>query len=111
MNRVLRAVTIAAIVVSFALPATAHAYGAVGTTPVAASPTAPVELVLAYVDPGAAGFVIVTVLGFFAAIGYTARAYLSRMKQIDLPKQASRAGRRSARPVGRLTHRGAVNRC
>ena len=82
MNRILRAATITAIVVSFALPSTAHAYGTVGSTPVAASLTAPVKLVLAYVDPGAAGFVIVTVLGFFAAIGYTARAYLSRAKQM-----------------------------
>ena len=36
------------------------------------------------------GFVIVTVLGFFAAIGYTARAYLS-LKQI-LPKRVTCAG-------------------
>ena len=82
MNRILRAATILAIVVSFALPATTHAYGAVGTTPVAASPTAPVELVLAYVDPGVTGFFVVTVLGFLAAIGYTARAYLNRVKQM-----------------------------
>ena len=82
MNKILRAATIAAIVVSFALPATAHAYGAVETMPSSANPTGHVDLVLAYVDPGAAGFVIVTVLGFFAAIGYTARAYLSRMKQM-----------------------------
>ena len=82
MNRILRAITIAAIAVSFALPATAHAYHAVGPMPDIENPPATVELILAYVDPGAAGFVIVTVLGFFAAIGYTARAYLSRAKQM-----------------------------
>ena len=36
--------------------------------PGAAVPAAPVEVILAYVDPGAAGFIIVSVLGFFAAI-------------------------------------------
>ena len=34
----------------------------------------------AYVDPGSAGFVITTVLGFFAAVGYLARAYVHRLK-------------------------------
>ena len=37
------------------------------------------DILMAYVDPGAAGFVIVTVLGFVSAIGYTARAYLGRL--------------------------------
>ena len=40
-----------------------------------------VDVLLAYVDPGAAGFVIVTVLGFISAIGYTARAYLGRLRR------------------------------
>ena len=31
------------------------------------------ELLLAYVDPGSAGFVIVSVLGFLSAVGYTLR--------------------------------------
>ena len=35
----------------------------------------------AYVDPGAAGFVITTVLGFLAAIGYTVRSHLYRLKR------------------------------
>ena len=39
------------------------------------------DVLLAYVDPGAAGFVIVTVLGFVSAIGYTARAYLGRLRR------------------------------
>ena len=82
MNRLLRAATIATIALGIVLPGAAQAYSGTGPILGAASPPGPVELTLAYVDPGAAGFVIVTVLGFFAAIGYTARAYLSRMKQI-----------------------------
>ena len=34
----------------------------------------------AYVDPGSAGFVITSVLGFLAAGGYIVRGYLSRLK-------------------------------
>ena len=37
---------------------------------------------MAYVDPGAAGFIIVTALGFISAIGYTARAYLGRLRRL-----------------------------
>ena len=44
-------------------------------------PSGGVDVLLAYVDPGAAGFVIVTVLGFISAIGYTARAYLGRLRR------------------------------
>ena len=84
MNRLLRAATIATIALGFVLPGAAQAYPVVGSAPGAVSPPGPAELALAYVDPGAAGFVIVTVLGFFAAIGYTARAYLSRIKQMLL---------------------------
>ena len=84
MNKVLRTVTIAMIALGFVLPGAAQAYsGTLGLRILGVlSPPGPVELTLAYVDPGAAGFVIVTVLGFFAAIGYTARAYLSRMKEM-----------------------------
>ncbi len=45
------------------------------------STTGRVELLLAYIDPGAAGFIIVSVLGFISAVGYTARSYLSRLKR------------------------------
>ena len=38
-------------------------------------------LLLAYVDPGSAGFIITTVLGVLAAGGYLARASLNRVKQ------------------------------
>lgn len=38
-------------------------------------------LLLAYVDPGSAGFIITTVLGVLAAGGYIVRSYLYRFKQ------------------------------
>lgn len=37
------------------------------------------ELLLAYVDPGSAGFVIVSVLGFLSAVGYTLRNAFGRL--------------------------------
>ena len=40
------------------------------------------EVVLAYVDPGSAGFIITVVLGFLAAFGYTARVWLQRLKRL-----------------------------
>ncbi len=40
-----------------------------------------VEVSLAYIDPGVAGFVIVAVLGFISSMGYLARSYLARVKQ------------------------------
>ena len=40
-----------------------------------------VILLLAYVDPGSAGFIVTTVLGVLAAGGYLARVYLNRLKQ------------------------------
>ena len=47
------------------------------------SPTE-VKVMVAYVDPGAAGFIIVSVLGFISAVGYTARAYIGRLKRMVL---------------------------
>ena len=38
-------------------------------------------LLLAYVDPGSAGFIVTTVLGVLAAGGYIARVYLNRLKR------------------------------
>lgn len=35
----------------------------------------------AYVDPGSAGFIIVSILSFLAAIGYVVRAFFSRLKE------------------------------
>ena len=37
------------------------------------------EFLLAYVDPGSAGFVIVSVLGFLSAVGYTLRNAFGRL--------------------------------
>ena len=39
------------------------------------------EILLAYIDPGAAGFIIVSVLGFISSIGYVARSYIGRVKR------------------------------
>lgn len=41
-----------------------------------------IEIVAAYIDPGSAGFIITTVLGFIAAVGYTIRLYFHRLKGI-----------------------------
>ena len=80
MNRLLCSVLFAAVIgLTFIFPEAAQAYDVAG---VVSGSAGRVDVLMAYVDPGAAGFVIVTVLGFFAAIGYTARAYLSRMKEM-----------------------------
>ena len=59
----------------------ALAHNGIGLAP--QSP-AEVEVMVAYVDPGAAGFIIVSVLGFISAVGYTARAYIGRLKRMVL---------------------------
>ena len=78
MSRTLPA-TLAAIAAALVQPDAVLAYdgGAV-----AHRSSAGVDILMAYVDPGAAGFVIVTVLGFISAIGYTARAYLGRLRRL-----------------------------
>lgn len=38
------------------------------------------DLLLAYVDPGSAGFIIVSVLGFLSAVGYTLRNAFGRLR-------------------------------
>lgn len=43
--------------------------------------TGDVEILHAYIDPGMAGFVIVTVLGFISSIGYWARSHIGRAKR------------------------------
>lgn len=35
----------------------------------------------AYVDPGSAGFIIVSILSFLAAIGYVVRTFFSRLRE------------------------------
>ena len=83
MSRLIPIALLAAVPsVGLVLPPTAEAAASVGPVSGSADAAPPIGVILAYVDPGAAGFVIVTVLGFFAAIGYTARAYLTRMKQV-----------------------------
>jgi len=44
--------------------------------------TGQVEVFRAYIDPGVAGFVIVTVLGFISSVGYLARSYVGRMRRL-----------------------------
>ena len=80
MSRLLLKVVVAVPVIAASLwPLAAFAYGDVGT----ATPSpGRFKLLLAYVDPGAAGFVIVTVLGFISAVGYMARSYLARLKTV-----------------------------
>lgn len=48
-----------------------------GEMSMAASGVAPI---FAYVDPGSAGFIIVSVLGFLAAAGYTIRMHFAKLK-------------------------------
>ena len=48
---------------------------------VASAATEDVEILRAYIDPGVAGFVIVTVLGFISSIGYWARSHIGRAKR------------------------------
>ena len=55
-----------------------HDIGLVSQSP------AEVEVMVAYVDPGAAGFIIVSVLGFISAVGYMARAYIGSLKRMVL---------------------------
>ncbi len=39
------------------------------------------ELAHAYIDPGTVGFLITSILGSIAAVGYLARAYIARIKR------------------------------
>ena len=79
MSRALLSVLAASVVAAaFIQPDVALAYDGADMY----RPSGGVEVLLAYVDPGAAGFIIVTVLGFISAIGYTARAYLGRLRRL-----------------------------
>ena len=80
MNRLLLKVAIAVFLTAASLwPIAVLAYDGTHTEP---GPPGPFEVLLAYIDPGAGGFIIVTVLGFISAIGYMARSYLVRLKGI-----------------------------
>ncbi|MDE0177685.1 MAG: hypothetical protein OXP36_03745 [Gammaproteobacteria bacterium] len=48
---------------------------------VTSAATGDVDVLRAYIDPGVAGFVIVTVLGFISSIGYWARSHIARAKR------------------------------
>ena len=50
-------------------------------TATSSAATGDVEVLLAYIDPGVAGFVIVTVLGFISSVGYWARSHVARVKR------------------------------
>lgn len=63
------------IVVVFAALGVAEAASALGGSSSAASP------LFAYVDPGAAGFVIVSILGFLTAVGYTIRYRFAQIRR------------------------------
>ena len=60
-----------------AWPLDVLAYQGTETTSAATGDTI---LFQAYIDPGVAGFVIVTVLGFISSVGYWARSHIARAK-------------------------------
>ena len=69
---------LASVGAASAWPLAAFAYKGAEFTSAAAGD---VEVLLAYIDPGVAGFVIVAVLGFISSIGYLARSYVGRAKR------------------------------
>ena len=90
LMNVLAATTVVVIVLMHSHLALAH-----HDLGLASQSPAEVEVMVAYVDPGAAGFIIVSVLGFISAVGYTARAYIVRLKRMVL------RGEREAHPDDR----------
>ena len=56
----------------------------------------PPELLLAYVDPGSAGFIIVSVLGFLSAVCYTLRNAVGRLTARLRRLLPAAGGRRAA---------------
>lgn len=78
MNRWLLVTLVLSLGADGACPMDDFAYHAAGT---ASAATGDVEILRAYIDPGVAGFVIVTVLGFISSVGYMAREYLGRAKR------------------------------
>ena len=69
---------LASVGAAWAWPLTAFACSGAEFTSAAAGD---VEVLLAYIDPGVAGFVIVAVLGFISSAGYLARSYIARAKR------------------------------
>ena len=82
MNRVLLGVlALTLAVVAFGQAHLVQAYEGID---VVSQQPAGAEVLRAYIDPGAAGFIIVSVLGFISAIGYTLRSYIGRLKGMIL---------------------------
>ena len=87
MSRLLlKACMIASLVVLSVWPLAALAYDGAEAT---AGSSGRFEVLRAYIDPGAGGFIIVTVLGFISAVGYMARSYLARLKAVVFKSRAS----------------------
>ena len=84
----LRALALTLAVVAFGQAHVTQAYE--GISVMLQQPTG-VEVLRAYVDPGAAGFIIVSVLGFISAIGYTLRSYIGRLKRMILSGSRARS--------------------
>ena len=77
----LRALAAMLVVVMFGQIHMVQAFDGMTTMP---RPSVSVDMLLAYVDPGAAGFIIVSVLGFISAAGYILRSYIGRLKRLIL---------------------------
>lgn len=77
-RRIPRAMALLAFGAACALPPASFPCESAET---AIAPSGDVEVLQAYIDPGVAGFVIVTVLGFMSSIGYWARSHIGRMKR------------------------------
>ena len=87
MNRTLMRVTAVALAgAASAWPLAALAYHGADAVPGA---PARIAVLLAYIDPGAGGFIIVSVLGFISAVGYMARSYLARVKDAVFRRRRS----------------------
>ena len=92
MNRLLLKATLVGLLSALALwPLAITAYEGPGAAP---STPARFAVLLAYIDPGAGGFIIVTVLGFISAVGYMARSYLARLKAMVFKSSASNRDRK-----------------
>ena len=84
---------------SWAVMVIAYGAGASALTSGVDEPRQP-ELLLAYVDPGSAGFIITSVLGFLSAFGYTVRGAFGRLTA-RLRRPPAGGGRPAAPDAGR----------
>ena len=101
MSRMAMKLLVAALFgIVLAWPTAAMAYYGPESAPAAFSG---VEVLLAYIDPGVGGFIIVTVLGFISAAGYMARAYMARLKRAVFGRGRSDEGQDCENGEGRET--------